>query len=169
MLGGGSWSGGDKWQKEVSEAYFPLDIECHDRTRFSGQMQRWSLGIVGLSRIRCDGLIYRRHSRHFLNENDSSLLIAIPEDTEIQFNQNQRRTTCKPGGFLVERSDAPYEYWHGRPNRQWVLKVPSASVRARAPPPVSRRSSGQILPCLHIIGSFASGRVRALGTDLLKY
>lgn len=127
----GPKTGADKWQEEVSNTYFPLDIECHDRAEFSGEMDRWSLGTVGLSRIHCDGLIYRRHKRHFLNETESSLLISIPEDAEVQFIQNQRRTTCRPGGFVVERSDAPYEYWHGRRNRQWVLKVPSASVRAR--------------------------------------
>lgn len=126
--------GGDKWQQVVSEAYFPLDTECRNRGDFFGEMDRWSLGVVGLSRIHCDGILYRRRRRHFLNETESSLLIAIPENEEVQFSQNQRRTSCKPGGFLVERSDAPYEYWHARRNVQWVLKVPSASVRARVGP-----------------------------------
>ncbi len=79
-------------------------------------------------------LLYRRKRHHFFDETESSLLIAIPENEEVQFSQNQRRTSCKPGGFLVERSDAPYEYWHTRRNVQWVLKVPSASVRARVGP-----------------------------------
>lgn len=151
-------NGGDRWQKEVSEAYFPLDIECHDRSHFFGRMERWSLGIVGLSRIECDGLVYRRHNRHFLNENESSLLIAIPEDSEIQFNQNQRRTTCKPGGFLVERSDAPYEYWHGRRNRQWVLKVPSASVRARVG--ASERLGGLTFDATQGVAAYFLGSLR---------
>ena len=123
--------GRDMWQKTVSEAYFPLDVETRDKDNFLGEMKCWSLGDIGLSRIHCDGLLYRRHKRHFLNETNSSLLITIPEDEEVQFTQSDRRTTCKPGGFIVERSDAPYEYWHGRRNRQWVLKVPTASVRAR--------------------------------------
>ncbi len=123
--------GGDDWQKLVSEAYFPLDVDMRDREAFRGAMQSWSLGDMGLSRIDCDGLIYRRHRRHFLNETQSALLIAVPEDAEVGFNQGDRRTECKPGGFLVERGDAPYEYWHTRRNRQWVFKVPTASVRAR--------------------------------------
>ncbi len=135
-------SGRDKWQQMVSEAYFPLDTECHDRSTFRGEMQRWSLGVIGLSRIHCDGVLYRRQRRHFLNETESSLLIAIPENEEVQYSQNQRRTSCKPGGFIVERSDAPYEYWHARRNIQWVLKVPSASVRARIGP--SERLGGLI-------------------------
>ncbi|MCC5999398.1 MAG: helix-turn-helix domain-containing protein [Pararhodobacter sp.] len=123
--------GGDDWQKLVSEAYFPLDVEMRNRAEFQGRMQSWSLGDMALSRLDCDGLIYRRHKGHFVNEMDSSLLIAIPVDVEVGFNQGDRRTACKPGGILVERGDAPYEYWHGRRNRQWVFKVPTASVRAR--------------------------------------
>ncbi|RMC32023.1 helix-turn-helix domain-containing protein [Paracoccus alkanivorans] len=119
------------WRQTVSQAYFALDVEPRDKERFRGSMHRWRLGNVELSRIHCDGLIYRRHDRHLLNETESSLLIAIPEDETINFVQGDRRSTCKPGGFLVERSDAPYEYWHTERNRQWVLKVPTAHVRAR--------------------------------------
>ncbi len=126
--------GDETWQQVVSEAYFPLETDCRDRSNFYGTMDRWSLGVVGLSRIQCDAVLYRRKRHHFLNETESSLLIAIPENEEVQFSQNQRRTSCKPGGFLVERSDAPYEYWHDGRNVQWVLKVPSASVRARVGP-----------------------------------
>ncbi len=150
--------GGDKWQQVVSEAYFPLDTECRNRTDFFGDMDRWSLGVVGLSRIRCDGILYRRQRRHFLNETESSLLIAIPENEEVQFSQNQRRTSCKPGGFLVERSDAPYEYWHTRRNVQWVLKVPSASVRARVGP--SERLGGLTFEASTGVASFFLSSLR---------
>lgn len=126
-----SGHGEDGWRKAVARAYFALDIETRDRHGFRGEMECWDLGDVGLSRIDCDALIYRRHKRHLLSESESSLLVAIPEDDDVQFIQGNRRTSCKPGGFVVERSDAPYEYWHGKRNRQWVLKVPTASVRAR--------------------------------------
>lgn len=119
------------WRQAVSQAYFSLDIELRDKESFCGSMHRWRLGNIELSRIHCDGLLYRRHDHHLLQETESSLLIAIPEDDTISFVQNDRRTTCKPGGFLVERSDAPYEYWHTERNRQWVLKVPTAHLRTR--------------------------------------
>lgn len=119
------------WAQAVSEAYFALDVEPSDKECFSGSMRRWRLGCVELSSIHCDGLIYRRHNHHLLNETESSLLIAVPEDVAVSFEQSGRRSTCKPGGFLVERSDAPYEYWHDRRNRQWVLKIPTAHMRAR--------------------------------------
>lgn len=122
---------GKAWRQTVSQAYFALDVEPHDKERFNGSMRRWRLGNVELSRIHCDGLIYRRHDHHLLKETESSMLIAVPEDDDISFEQCDRRSTCKPGGFLVERSDAPYEYWHTKRNRQWVLKVPTAHLQAR--------------------------------------
>ena len=127
----GNLSGGDAWQAAVTETYFPLDTEYRNRREFKGALETWSLGMVGVSRMQCDGLIYRRHRRHFLNERDSSLLITIPMLSEVNFSQGSRTVKCQPGGFLVERGDAPYEFWHGRTNALWVLKVPSASVRSR--------------------------------------
>jgi len=127
----GGPAGGDAWQAAVTEAYFPLDTEYRNRREFSGTLETFSLGLVSVSKMRCDAVSYRRHRRHFLNERDASLLITIPEMSEVNFSQGSRTVNCGPGGFLVERGDAPYEFWHGKPNALWVLKVPSSSVRAR--------------------------------------
>jgi AraC-like DNA-binding protein len=127
----GGPSGGDAWQAAVTETYFPLDTEYRNRREFTGVLETWSLGLAGVSKMQCDAVAYRRHRRHFLNERDASLLITIPEVSEVSFSQGSRSVRCNPGGFLVERGDAPYEFWHGRPNALWVLKVPSASVRSR--------------------------------------
>ncbi len=127
----GGRAGGDAWQAAVTETYFPLDTEYRNRREFSGVLETWSLGLVGVSRMQCDGVSYRRHRRHFLNERDASLLITIPEASDVNFSQGSRSVNCKPGGFILERGDAPYEFWHGRPNALWVLKVPAASVRSR--------------------------------------
>lgn len=127
----GGPTGGDAWQAAVTEAYFPLDTEYRNRRVFTGTLDIWSLGPVSVSRMHCDGVHYRRHRRHFLNEQDASLLITIPELSEVNFSQGSRTVTCQPGSILLERGDAPYEFWHGKPNALWVLKVPSASVRSR--------------------------------------
>ncbi|SLN09944.1 Transcriptional activator FeaR [Roseivivax jejudonensis] len=152
-------SGGDRWQQTVSSTYFELETEYHDRESFGGDMQRWSLGVIGLSRIECDGVLYRRHRRHFLNERDSSLLIAIPENEPVHFTQNRRRTSCAPGGLLVERSDAPYEYWHAGRNAQWVVKVPTASVLARLGP--TDRLGGLTLDAQEGVGAYFLSSMRA--------
>lgn len=125
---------GDRWQSMVSETFFPLDTTMADKGSFTGDLHTWNLGIVGLSQMRCDGILYKRHKRHFLNETDSSLLITIPKKGEVGFKQNARETTCAPGGFLVERGDMPYEFWHEQTNELLVLKVASESVRARIGP-----------------------------------
>lgn len=122
------------WQSVVSDTFFPLDTTFSTPETFQGDLDTWSLGIVGLSHMRCDGVLYKRHKRHFLDEVDSSLLITIPRLGEVGFSQNARKTTCSPGAFLVERGDLPYEFWHAQTNDLLVLKVPSESVRARIGP-----------------------------------
>ncbi|WP_339947206.1 helix-turn-helix domain-containing protein [uncultured Albimonas sp.] len=130
----GSGSAASDWRRAVSTTYFPLDVEFRNTNSFRGTLEGWSLGDIAISRNSCDGLLYRRHRRHFLQETDSSLLITIPELAEVGFSQGSRSTSCAPGGFLVERGDAPYEFWHGKPNSLWVLKAPSALVRSRIGP-----------------------------------
>ena len=119
------------WQQTVSAAYFPLVTEGRREKSFRGRLDIWRLGLVSATRIDCDGVLYRRTSRHLREEKESSFLISIPGSAEVTFHQSARQTQCRPGGFVIERSDAPYEYWHENPDVQWVAKVPRDSVRAR--------------------------------------
>lgn len=123
-----------QWQATVSDTFFPLETKMVEDLSFSGDLNTWNLGIVGLSQMRCDGILYKRHKRHFLEEVKSSLLITIPKLGDVGFSQNQRQATCSPGSFLVERGDVPYEFWHEQTNELLVLKVSSESVRARIGP-----------------------------------
>ena len=123
-----------QWQSVVSDTFFPLDTNFISRQNFEGELDSWSLGIVDLSQMRCDGILYKRHKRHFLDEVDSSLLITLPRVGDVKFSQNRRKTTCSPGGFLVERGDTPYEFWHEQTNELLVLKVPTESVQTRIGP-----------------------------------
>ncbi|HCP80229.1 MAG TPA: AraC family transcriptional regulator [Octadecabacter sp.] len=124
----------NQWQTAVSDTFFPLETTMSDDHSFAGDLNTWNLGIVGLSQMRCDGILYRRHKRHFLDEVESSLLITIPRLGNVGFEQNARQATCSPGEFLVERGDLPYEFWHEQTNELLVLKVSSESVRARIGP-----------------------------------
>ena len=123
-----------QWQATVSDTFFPLETTMVDEDSFTGDLNTWNLGIVGLSQMHCDGILYKRNKRHFLDEVESSLLITIPKLGNVGFNQNQRQATCSPGSFLVERGDLPYEFWHEQSNELLVLKVSSESVRARIGP-----------------------------------
>lgn len=124
----------NQWQDVVSDTFFPLETTMADEQSFKGALNTWNLGIVGLSQMQCDGILYKRHKRHFLDEVESSLLITIPRLGNVGFNQNARQATCSPGEFLVERGDLPYEFWHEQTNELLVLKVSSESVRARLGP-----------------------------------
>lgn len=123
--------GADLWQHQVSAAYFPLAIQSRDPERFRGRLEIWPFGAVSATRITCDPVMYRRESRHLQDDRDSSVLISVPGGSEVTFRQNGDEARCKPGGFVIERSDAPYEYSHPEADVQWVVKVPRDSVRAR--------------------------------------
>jgi len=146
------------WARTLSETYFPLSAECHNEAEFEGTLNSWSLGILGLSEMECDGVLYHRRSTHFANEKDSSLLITIPHKGDVHFKQSARDTKCAPGGFLVERGDMPYEFWHGKRNKLWVLKVPTASVRSRLG--ATDRLGALTFDAAQGVGSFFVGAVR---------
>ena len=120
-----------RWQQDVSRAYFPLQVDGRDRDRFRGRLDVWPLGPVSATRITCDPVVYRRDRSHLQDDRESALLISIPSRSEVAFRQFGRHAVCRPGGSVIERSDAPYEYSHADPDVQWVVKVPLESLRAR--------------------------------------
>jgi AraC-like DNA-binding protein len=119
------------WQEVVSSTYFPLGLSFAGGGEFNGSLGAWSLGPVAVSRNVSDGLLYKRHQRHLLNEREESYLITVPELAEIRFEQDGKDVRCRPGAFLIERSHLPYEFSHRDPAALWVLKIPSAVLRAR--------------------------------------
>ncbi|MCK0198174.1 helix-turn-helix domain-containing protein [Ancylobacter sp. 6x-1] len=119
------------WQDAVSKTYFPLDLRFGPGSAFSGSLETWSLGPVAVSRNVCEGLLYRRSEHHLVGEREESYLITVPELAEIRFEQDGRDVCCRPGAFLIERSHLPYEFSHRDAASLWVLKIPSAVLRAR--------------------------------------
>jgi AraC-like DNA-binding protein len=119
------------WDQAVSKTYFPLELGFRSTPSFAGDLEVWSLGNLSISRNVSDGLVYRRHQRHVLHDREESYLITVPELSEIRFSQDGTDVRCRPGAFLMERSHLPYEFSYAEPNALWVLKVPSAVLRAR--------------------------------------
>ena len=119
------------WQEVVSKTYFPLELAFAAGNEFNGSLGAWSLGPVSVSRNVADGMLYRRHQRHLLNEREECYLITVPELAEIRFEQDGKDVRCRPGAFLIERSHLPYEFSHRDPAALWVLKIPSAVLRGR--------------------------------------
>ena len=146
------------WSQMISETYFPLSVECGNPKDFKGHLKSWGLGVLGLSEMNCDSVMYRRNKSHFEEEKENSLLITIPHIADVHFHQAARQTSCGPGGFLVEQGDMPYEFSHAQRNRLWVLKVPTASVQSRIGP--TERLSALTFDATSGIGSYFVGAVR---------
>jgi AraC-like DNA-binding protein len=123
------------WQEVVTKTYFPLELRFPAGRDFQGSLGAWSLGELSVSRNIANGLFYKRHERHLVNEREECFLITVPELAEIRFEQDGKDVRCRPGAFLIERSHLPYEFSHRDPAALWVLKVPSAVLRARIPRP----------------------------------
>ena len=126
---------GSYWRDVISSAYFPLDISYREEVSFSGDLKCWSLGMMSMSLLKCDAVLYKRHERHIVAEREKNFLITIPESSEVRFKQLSREINCAPGSFLMERGDAPYEFSHSHSNTLWVLKIPNTALRARVGPP----------------------------------
>lgn len=123
------------WRDVIAGTYFPLDLGFRDAERFDGRLELWSLGEVSLSRLTSDGLAYVREKHHLVAETEEHYLVTVPAHTDVFFSQCGRDIRCNPGGFILERSNEPYEFSHGERNDLWVLKVPGPALagRIRAP------------------------------------
>lgn len=146
------------WSDALSDTYFPLSAQCGNPMDFKGTLKSWALGIVGLSEMECDSVMYRRNKSHFKEEKDNSLLITIPHKADVHFQQSSRQTSCGPGRFLVEQGDIPYEFSHTIRNKLWVLKVPTSSVQTRLGP--TERLGALTFDATTGIGSYFVGSVR---------
>lgn len=119
------------WQGVIAGAYFPLDLAFGDADRFDGRLEAWTFGPVSLSRLTSDPLSYVRRRHHLADEAEEHYLVTVPAMSEVYFAQGGRDVRCRPGGFILERSNEPYEFSHGARNDLWVLKVPVAALGGR--------------------------------------
>jgi AraC-like DNA-binding protein len=152
------------WQDVVSRTYFPLELRFARAGDFHGSLGAWSLGPVSVSRNVSDGLLYKRHPHHLLAEREESYLITVPDHGEIRFVQDGSDVQCRPGSFLIERSHLPYEFSHRDPAALWVLKIPSAVLRARIACP--ERLATLQFDAKHGIGAVFVDMLRLVGTRI---
>ncbi len=118
------------WQEVIGSTYFSLQLRFSHANSFEGELKSWDIGPFSLSRLQSDALSYERLRKHCQHEDDH-FLVTIPEQTGIEFSQFGRSVTCKPGGFILEHSNEPYQFSYARPNSMWVLKLPADVLRNR--------------------------------------
>lgn len=119
------------WHEVIRTSYFPLTLSFKKQEGFQGQLTVWQLGELSLSRLASEALCYRRQQQHLREGGEEDFLVTIPEHQEVSFTQRGRQIQCAPGGFLLERSDEPYEFSYAQPNALWVVKVPGKALRQR--------------------------------------
>lgn len=118
------------WREVITSVYFDVELEVPQPESFSGGVQCWSFGSLVLSRVESTPVRYRR-LRHQCDGKETQLLVSVPLKNTIEFEQLGRRARSGPGQFLVEYSDAPYEFCYGQASDMWVLKLPEAMLRSR--------------------------------------
>ena len=113
----------DQWCRVVESFYFPLELRFSAPETFAGELTGVTLGSVHLSRLRSDPASYQRHEHQVRQSGDEAYLITIPRVSSVEFDQLGRTVRCGAGGFLIERSDAPYRFHYEASNELHVLKV----------------------------------------------
>lgn len=126
-----------RWNAIIAQTYFPLQLDFRDPARFQGQLSHNNYGQVAVSRLTSDPVSYARHGKHIREGREADYLITMPRRTPVEFCQFGRDVRCGPGGFIIERGDAPYRFRYGQPNDLFVLKVSRSDLRMRVSRPDS--------------------------------
>ena len=118
------------WRESIATAYFNLQLAPLDGQPLAAQLDIWDLSSIQLSRLESTGLRYQRAARD-CRAQESQALVTVPLEADVEFSQLGRTTRCSPGQYLLEMSDAPYDFGYGHKNAMWVLKFPAQALKAR--------------------------------------
>jgi AraC-like DNA-binding protein len=121
---------GAAWREVVASIFFDMELDLLHSEAFEGQAQCWDFGDLRLTRFESSAVRYQRLRRH-CDGNEPQILVSVPLASTIEFEQLGRQIRCEPGQFLLEHSDAPYEFRYGERSDMWVLKVPEAMLQSR--------------------------------------
>jgi len=119
------------WKEVVATALFDLELEPKHGTEFFGRARCFDFGKIQLVRFASSAMRYRRLQRHCSGA-EPQILVSLPLSNEVEFEQFGRRTRCGHGQFLLEHSEAPYEFQYSDACDMWVLRVPEAMLQSRA-------------------------------------
>ncbi|WP_371227242.1 helix-turn-helix domain-containing protein [Pseudomonas sp. QE6] len=122
-----------RWAEAISSTYFPLSLQFDGDQPFDGHLQVWDTpsSPVSLSRLRSSTLGYSRSKVQAGEDREAFYLVTVPRCTDVHFEQDGRQLSCAPGGFIVERGDAPYRFHYAAQNDLWVLKLPERALKGQ--------------------------------------
>lgn len=119
------------WNRVVSEAYFPLCLSFRREASFAGELRRTPMGAVGLSRLISEPVHYERRRHQISDAQQGEYLITIPQRSPVEFVQFGREVSCEPGGFIIQRGDAPYRFMYANRNDLFVIKACETTLMER--------------------------------------
>ncbi|WP_199261028.1 AraC-like ligand-binding domain-containing protein [Paracoccus binzhouensis] len=119
------------WSAIIADTYFPLQLSYRDPATFQGRLERRSAGPVSLSRLRTEPACYERVPGLIRHGEAEEYLVTIPSAAPVLFRQLGRDVTCGPGGFLLERGDAPYRFAYEARNDLLVMKIAHRALSER--------------------------------------
>lgn len=120
----------NQWSNEVASLFFEMEIDDVMPDSFVGAARFWDIGEFRLSRFGSSAATYRRLRKH-CDSKEAQILISVPLVGTVEFEQFGRQIRCEPGSFLLEHSDAPYEFRYGERSDMWVVKVPEGMLQRR--------------------------------------
>lgn len=118
------------WAQACDRTYFPLEPSYRRPELFSGTLRSWGLGQVLASRYAADAATYKREPHHLRGGGDDEFLLTFPQTGTVRFIQRGREVVCAPGGFILERSNEPYEFSHDTAAELFVAKIKARDLRA---------------------------------------
>lgn len=122
-----------RWAEAIGTTYFPLSLEFAPGAAFQGSLHVWDTPStpLTLSRLRSSQLAYSRSKAQVSQDPEACYLVTVPRQTEVLFEQDGRALRCQPGGFIVERGDAPYRFHYAADNDLWVFKLPERALHGQ--------------------------------------
>lgn len=118
------------WREVIKKAYFPLELGFKSSVEFHGHLSQWQMGHMDISRLQSSATCFNRVKQQ-IDESEPYFLITIPAQEEVRFSQADHSLVCRPGAFILERSDLPYEFSYNKDNALWVIRVPVSLLRSR--------------------------------------
>lgn len=121
------------WNDIVNSAYFPLSITSPqiERRRFRGEIKSANFGAVDITLTTSDAIVYRRDRYHVASENKDYFLVTFPEKAPTKFVQHGKEVVCRPGEFVLEGSQSPFEFSSRAYQQLRVMRVPGRALRDR--------------------------------------
>src|ERR1700735_5385825 len=100
----------EDWNALTSSYVLSIEGIPANPTHFSGQISRWDMGDVTLSRIQSDACNYVRRSEHIKVDNQERVLVTFSSGSNLQFIQDKVSLFCRRNQFFIELINRPYQF-----------------------------------------------------------